>query len=92
MGDDGKVPPIPTVRPTVERVDALGIVGGGVLIWRDVVSLTVQLKGAVLDAVRIATRNTAKMGMGLVNGVVGRIVKAHYDVPIEPVLVRDDQV
>ncbi len=71
--DDGEVAPAPAVGPAVERVDAVWVFGGRVVVGFDVVGHAVNVEGAILDAIRISTGDVAVIRMGFIYRVMGRI-------------------
>ena len=89
---DGEVAPAPAVLAAVKAVEAVRMLLGRVVIGRDVVGLPVNLKGAVLDTVGVPSGNIAVVGVLLVKGVVGGVVPAGDNVPLDTVLVLDVQV
>jgi len=63
-----------------------------VLIRIGVVDHAVNLKGAVLDPVRITAWNTTQMRVLFIDAVVARVVKAQDNVALDSVNVRDEKV
>lgn len=86
VGDDGEVAVVPAVRPAVQRVGAV------VLVWLHLVRRPVDLERAVLDAVRVAPGHAAEVRV-VVRVLVGRrVVPPHDDVPLDPVLVLEQEL
>lgn len=90
--DDGPVAPVPAVGPAMERVDAIGGSGLGILIREDVEGLAIDLEAGVLDAVRVPPGHAAKVRVLAVKGVVGGVVPAADDVALAAGGVVDEQV
>jgi hypothetical protein len=87
-----EVAPVPAIWSTVERVNAIGVTLGRILVGRDVVRGAIDFKGTVLYAVGIAAGDAAKVRVLLVNAVVGGIVEPADDITLNPVLVLDHEI
>lgn len=88
----GPVAPVPAVGPAVQRIDAGRVRGRRVLVRQHVVRLAVDGERAVLDAVGVAARHGAEMGVLPVDAVVAGVVEAADDVQLGPGAVVQEEV
>lgn len=90
--DDSEVAPVPAIRATVKGVDTVGVGGSGILVGLDMEGVAINGKGAVLDAVCIAPRDTTKVRVKLVFRVVRRVVIACDNITNNAILVLDHDI
>ena len=76
----------PSIGSTMERVVVV------VLIGENMIGCSIDLKGRVLDAVGIATRDTAQVRMLPVNTIVAGIIETEDDITLYSVSVVDEEV
>lgn len=89
--DDGEVSEVPAIGAAMQGLGTIGRRRSGNLVRCDVISLPVNLEGAVPDAIRIATRHAAKVRVLPIDPIVAGVIEASYDVSLDSILVIDEQ-
>ena len=92
MRNDRPIPPVPAIGSTMQRIHTIGTSRLRILVRKDMIRRTIDLKTRILDSIRIAAWHAPEMGMLAIDPIVGGIVESAYDVALNAGGVVDEEI